>query len=83
MALQERIILFGMQGCVDSTSGDEILLWPPLCVSEDEIDETITVLEGCLTKLENELLSHSVLQPIGMKDQESADMEDRIDVGAI
>jgi len=56
MALDKRVILFGMQGCVDTISGDEILIIPPLCISEGEIDEIVIVLDESLTQLEEELL---------------------------
>jgi len=54
LTMAEGVMIFPFQGCVDNVAGDEILITPPLTISEGEIDEVVGAIDKSLTKLEGE-----------------------------
>jgi adenosylmethionine-8-amino-7-oxononanoate aminotransferase len=54
-ALEEGIVTYPIQGCVDGESGDHILLAPPFILSAEESREIARGLEAALTRVAREL----------------------------
>lgn len=52
-ALAEGVATYPIQGCVDGTSGDHILLAPPFIVSSGEINDIAGALEAALRRVES------------------------------
>jgi adenosylmethionine-8-amino-7-oxononanoate aminotransferase len=55
LALEQGLIVYPLQGCVDGVEGDMIKLSPPLCITESEIDELVSAFDIALTRAEAEL----------------------------
>lgn len=47
-ASQRGLLVYPMQGCVDGTSGDHILLAPPAVITQDEIDWSVDQLSAAI-----------------------------------
>lgn len=47
-ASQRGLLVYPMQGCVDGTSGDHILLAPPAVITQDEIDWSVDQLSASI-----------------------------------
>ncbi len=54
-ALEEGIVTYPIQGCVDGESGDHILLAPPFILSAEESKEIARGLEAALARVGREL----------------------------
>ena len=44
-----------VSGCADGRSGDGILICPPLCITQEEIEFLLRTLEETLAEVSNEL----------------------------
>ena len=55
-ARDKGVLLFTGRGFIDGIVGDQLLLCPPLIISQDEIGEIIATLDESLAELEGELL---------------------------
>jgi adenosylmethionine-8-amino-7-oxononanoate aminotransferase len=51
-ALERGVATYPMQGCVDGTRGDHILLAPPFIIDKTEIQEIAAALEHAISQLE-------------------------------
>ncbi len=47
-ALERGLIVYPSGGCVDGTAGDHVMLGPPLIITDDEMDEMITLLRQAI-----------------------------------
>lgn len=43
-ALKIGLVVYPGMGCVDGSSGDHLMIGPPFCISEDEIDQLVDLL---------------------------------------
>ena len=50
-ALKRGLLVYPMQGCVDGTSGDHLLLAPPAIITPDQIDWAITQLSDSIREV--------------------------------
>lgn len=51
-ALDNGLIVYPGQGAIDGTRGDHITIFPPLTISEGEIDQLVGLLDRTLTEVE-------------------------------
>jgi 4-aminobutyrate aminotransferase-like enzyme len=56
-ALRNGLIVYPGHGAIDGTRGDHISLYPPLTVTEAEIDEAMEILDASITEVETGLNS--------------------------
>jgi adenosylmethionine-8-amino-7-oxononanoate aminotransferase len=53
-ALDRGLITYPLQGCVDGVEGDMIMLTPPLCITAEQIDELVAILDDAISAIEAE-----------------------------
>jgi len=49
-ALKRGLLVYPMQGCVDGTSGDHLLLAPPAVITREQIDWSVDQLSAAITE---------------------------------
>jgi len=49
-ALKRGLLVYPMQGCVDGTSGDHLLLAPPAVITREQIDWSVNQLSAAITE---------------------------------
>ncbi len=54
-ALERGLITYPLQGCVDGVEGDMLKFTPPLCISADQVDELLAILDEALGVVERTL----------------------------
>jgi adenosylmethionine-8-amino-7-oxononanoate aminotransferase len=54
-ALQRGLISYPLQGCIDGVEGDMIKYTPPLCITADQVDELLGILDEAIGAVEREL----------------------------
>jgi adenosylmethionine-8-amino-7-oxononanoate aminotransferase len=47
-ALQRGLLVYPMQGCVDGTAGDHVLIAPPAVISEEQIHWSVNQLRDAI-----------------------------------
>ena len=52
-ALKRGLLVYPMQGCVDGTAGDHILLAPPAIISPDQIEWSIAQLRSAILEVQS------------------------------
>jgi adenosylmethionine-8-amino-7-oxononanoate aminotransferase len=55
-AFENGLVLYPGVGFADGVNGDMVMLGPPLCISREEIDEIINILQKTLSELEKVFL---------------------------
>jgi hypothetical protein len=51
-ALDRGLITYPLQGCVDGVEGDMIKVTPPLCITGDQVDELVGILDESIGAVE-------------------------------
>jgi adenosylmethionine-8-amino-7-oxononanoate aminotransferase len=59
-SIEKGVVLYPGSGSVDGRSGNHILITPPLTVSENELDEIVSVLQICIKEISAELTMEKV-----------------------
>jgi adenosylmethionine-8-amino-7-oxononanoate aminotransferase len=54
-ALDRGLILYPLQGCVDGVEGDMIKITPPLCITAEQVDDLLGLLDESIGAIEREL----------------------------
>ncbi len=54
-ALERGLITYPLQGCVDGVEGDMIKLTPPLCITREQVDDLLAILDEAIAIVEAEL----------------------------
>ena len=54
-AMRKGLLIYPVSGCADGRSGDGILICPPLCITQEEIEFLLRTLEETLAEVSNEL----------------------------
>jgi adenosylmethionine-8-amino-7-oxononanoate aminotransferase len=54
-ALDRGLIVYPLQGCVDGVEGDMIKLTPPLCITAEQVNEVLAILDEAIAAVENGL----------------------------
>jgi adenosylmethionine-8-amino-7-oxononanoate aminotransferase len=55
-AMRRGLVLFQCTGCVEGTSGDMVLVTPPLIITTEQVDEMIAILKETTRVMQHELL---------------------------
>jgi len=54
-AFEKGLIIYPAKGCIDGSSGDSLLLAPPLTITNPQIDEIVAIIKDTLSEFMNEL----------------------------
>jgi adenosylmethionine-8-amino-7-oxononanoate aminotransferase len=56
-ALDSGLITYPLQGSLDGSLGDMIKLSPPLCITSDEVDVIVSLLEDAISQVESAVMN--------------------------
>lgn len=54
-ALKRGLVVFPCSGCVDGVEGNMIMLGPPLVITEQQVNDMLSILDASITEVEHQL----------------------------